>query len=72
MKTIEIKLPNSVDENTFKMEIAAYLFGKEVLSSGQAAKMIGISRKEFLENVGKYGVSVFGETWEDLENLIDG
>ncbi|HLW32796.1 MAG TPA: UPF0175 family protein [Aequorivita sp.] len=72
MKTIEIKLPNSVDENTFKMEIAAYLFEKEVLSSGQAAKMIGISRKEFLENVGKYGVSVFGETWEDLENLIDG
>ncbi len=72
MKTIEIKIPNSANEKIFKMEIAVYLFEKEVLSSGQAAKMIGISRKEFLENIGKYGVSVFGETRESLENLIDG
>jgi len=71
MKKIEINIPESVDEKTFKMEIAAFLFDKEVLSSGQAAKMIGISRREFLENVGKYGVSIFGETWEDLEKLIN-
>ncbi|MDC8000644.1 UPF0175 family protein [Aequorivita todarodis] len=72
MKKIEINIPESVDEKKFKMEIAAFLFEKQVLSSGQAAKMIGISRREFLENVGKYGVSIFGETWEDLEKLMNG
>ncbi len=72
MKKIEINIPDSIDEKTFKMEIAAFLFEKEVFSSEQAAKMVGISRKEFLENVGKYGVSIFGETWEDLEKLMNG
>ncbi|WP_026450692.1 UPF0175 family protein [Aequorivita capsosiphonis] len=72
MKKIEINIPDAVDEKTFKMEIAAFLFEKEVLSSGQAAKMVGISRREFLEDVGKYGVSIFGETWEDLEKLMNG
>lgn len=72
MKTLTILLPDSVDERDVKMHVAAMLFEKGMISSGQAAKLIGISKREFLETVGKYGVSIFGETAEDLEKIIRG
>lgn len=69
VKKLTIQIPDSVDESDVKMEVAAHLFEKGILSSGQAAKLVGISKREFLETVGKYGVSIFGETVEDIENL---
>lgn len=67
MKKLTIELPDEANLNEAKMLLAAVLFDKGFYSSGQAAKLAGISRREFLENVGKYGVSIFGETAEDLE-----
>ncbi len=71
MKTVTLKLPDSSDERDVKMQLAAQLFEKGIFSAGQAAGMAGISKREFIENVGRYGVSVFGETAEDIEKLID-
>jgi predicted HTH domain antitoxin len=71
MKTVTLKLPDSADERDVKMQLAAQLFEKGIFSAGQAAGMAGISKREFIENVGRYGVSVFGETAEDIEKLID-
>lgn len=68
MKTIQI--PDNANEKEFLMNIAALLFDKGFCSSGQAANFVGISKRAFIENVGKYGVSVFGETVEDLENPL--
>ena len=59
MKTLTLKIPDSVDEIDVKMQLAAHLFEKGVMSSGQAADLVGISKRIFLENVGKYGVSIF-------------
>lgn len=67
MKTLTINLPEEVNEKEIKMAVAAILFDKAILSSGQAAEFVGITKREFLENVGKYGVSIFGETLEDLK-----
>jgi hypothetical protein len=67
MKTVTINLPEDVNERDFKMAVAAILFDKAILSSGQAASFVGISKREFIESVGKYGVSVFGETPDDLK-----
>jgi predicted HTH domain antitoxin len=67
MKTLTIELPDEVDEKEAKMTVASALFDKGILSSGQAAKFIGITRREFLETVGEYDVSIFGETEEDLK-----
>jgi len=67
MKTLTINLPEEINENEVKMAVAAILFDKGVLSSGQAAEFAGISKRVFIETVGKYGVSVFGETSEDLK-----
>jgi len=69
MKNLTIQIPDSIDEADVKMEVAAHLFEKGILSSGQAADLAGISKREFLETVGKYGVSIFGETVEDIKNL---
>ncbi len=71
MKTLTLKIPDSVDEIDVKMQLAAHLFEKGIMSSGQAADLAGISKREFLENVGKYGVSIFGEDSEDLERIIE-
>lgn len=72
MKTLTITIPNSVDEKDIKMQLAAYLYDKGILTSGQSAEIVGISKREFLETVGRYGVSIFGETPDDLEKIING
>ena len=71
MKTITISLPEEVELDKVKMIIAASLFEQGILSSGQAAEIVGITRRKFLEEVGKYGVSIFGETAEDIEKVGD-
>ena len=72
MKTLTLQLPDMVDEKAVKMQLAAILFEKGFLSSGQAADLAGISKREFIETVGQYGVSIFGESNEDLEKVING
>ena len=67
MKTLTLNIPDSVNETDVKMQLAAQLFENGILSSGQAADLAGLTKREFLENVGKYGVSIFGESVEDLE-----
>jgi len=62
-----LQLPDEVNEKEVKMVIAALLFEQGILSSGQAAELVSISKREFLETVGKYGVSIFGESPEDLK-----
>jgi len=71
MKTLTINLPEEVELDKVKMIIAASLFEQGVLSSGQAAELVGITRRQFLEEIGKYGVSIFGETAEDIEKVSD-
>lgn len=69
MNTITINLPEEVEPLKVKLLIAVSLFDQGILSSGQAAEIAGITRKRFLEEVGKFGVSIFGETVDDLKKL---
>ncbi len=71
MKTLTLQVPDSVDEKDIKMKLAAYWFSTGIISSGKAAELTGLTKREFLENVGKYGVSVFGETVTDLEQIFN-
>jgi len=66
MKTLSVKIPEEANEKELKMTMAAILFDKGLLTAGQAADFSEVSKKEFLLNVGKYGVSIFGETVQDL------
>ena len=72
MKTLTLQVPEDVNENEVKMAVASLLFEKGVLSSGQAASFAGIGKRQFIEAVGSYGVSIFGETADDLKtNIFD-
>ena len=53
------------------MIIAASLFEQGILSLEYAAEIVDIPEIKFLEEVGKYGVSIFGETVDDIEKAGD-
>lgn len=72
MKVLTLQLPENVDLKDVKMLLAAHLYDKGILSSGQAAELAEISKRRFIETVGQYGVSIFGENVDDLEKIING
>ncbi|MEL6943232.1 MAG: UPF0175 family protein [Bacteroidota bacterium] len=53
------------------MLLASQLFEEGRLSSGQAADFVGMDKQSFLEQVGKYGISIFQYDEEELENDLD-
>lgn len=69
MPTIRVKIPNSLQLSEFElmMNLAAKLFERGLVSSGQAASIVGISKKAFIEIVGKYGVSIFQYDEDELQ-----
>ena len=71
MKTLTLQIPDTIDEKEVKMQLAAHFFEKGLMSSGQAADLVDISKREFIETVGQYGVSIFGEQIDDLEKLMN-
>ena len=74
MNEICLKLPDSIkiDINDLKIIIATRLYEKGSLSLGQGAELINVSKRTFIELLGKYGVSLFNyspaELEEDLKN----
>ncbi|MBK7410251.1 MAG: UPF0175 family protein [Saprospirales bacterium] len=69
MESVTVTMPKGtkVSELEIKMIIAAYLFQAGKITSGQGAQMVGVSKRTFLELLGKFEVSVFGYTKEELE-----
>ncbi|MDP2889305.1 MAG: UPF0175 family protein [Bacteroidota bacterium] len=72
MKTILLKVPDDFDlkEYDYSMIIATKLYEDGKLSSGQAAQIAGLSKRTFIELLGRYGVSVFSRSISDLHSDI--
>jgi predicted HTH domain antitoxin len=72
MRTIKIDIPETLDmkDYDFLMILSAKLYEDSRLSLGQAAKMAGVSKRTFIELLGKYGVSVFSNSISDLHSDI--
>lgn len=74
MKTLNIDLPENLDLDALdvKLIIATKLFEQGRLSLGEAAETAGVSKRTFIELLGKYNVSLFNygvdELEEDLRN----
>jgi predicted HTH domain antitoxin len=73
MRTVQIKVPDSVDlkDYDFSMIIAAKLYEDGRLSLGQAAQIVGLTKRAFIEMLGKYGVSLFSSSVTDLHSDIE-
>ena len=72
MRKITLEFPDSIDLTEFdlKMILACQLYQQGKLSSGQAAGLVGISKREFIESMGIYGFSVFSESLQDFRRDI--
>ena len=70
--SIQINLPDGLNISQFElgMLIAAKLFDEGLISSGQGAAMVGLSKQSFIEILGKYKVSIFQYSIEDIEEDI--
>ena len=73
MTVVTINIPESAEVNAFEIQmiVATKLFETGKLSSGQAAEMLGLSKRTFIELLGKYDVSVFGYDFEELEKDLE-
>jgi len=72
MKSIVLNVPDT--KNLLSFDFSVYLAGKlyedEILSSGQAAAVANLSKRAFIEIMGKYGISIFSANIDDLMNDI--
>lgn len=54
----------------FSVYVAAKLYEDGLVSAGQASEMAGLSKRTFVEILGKYGVSLFSQSVDDLNKDI--
>ncbi len=72
MKTLTIKIPDSLDLDSKEaaMIIATRLYESGKLSLGQAAELVGLSKRAFAELLGRYDVSIFNYPASDLSKDV--
>ena len=68
--TLVVHFPESVtvDEKEAKMILACHYYESGIFTTGQAAEMVGITKRQFIEQMGQYQASLFHLTPEDLES----
>lgn len=73
MTTLTLNLPETVkfDERELVLILASKLYEQGKLSLGQAAELAGLSKRDFMEKLGDYGVSVFNYPADELEGDLE-
>jgi len=66
MPAVTIYVPDSVSEADARLLLALKLYESGRSSSGQAAELAGLSKRAFLELLGKYGVATFNYPPDEL------
>jgi predicted HTH domain antitoxin len=72
MKTIKLNLPDAFDlsEKEITLLLATKLYEQGKLSLGQAAELVGLTKRTFSEVLGKYGVSIFNHPASDISRDV--
>lgn len=72
MKTVTLNIPESLDLSSaeLSMLLASQLYEQGRLSLGQAAEVAGLSKRAFIELLGKYNVSIFNYPATDLSKDV--
>jgi len=74
VKSLEINIPkalvDAVGESELKLYLAIMLYKERKISAGQAAKLAGLSRRDFMYELGKHKESFTNITAEELEEEL--
>jgi predicted HTH domain antitoxin len=70
MKILNLEIPDTLEIRDAKIIFAGELYERSILSLGQAARVAGLSKRAFIEIIGKYGFSIFSQSEEDLREDI--
>ncbi len=73
MKKLILNIPDYVNlnEREIVMILASRLYEEGKLSLGQAAELVGLSKRTFAELLGKYNVSLFNHPASDLSRDVN-
>lgn len=71
MNSLILQLPDNLNATEAKNLLAAKLYETGKLSMGQSAELAGFSKRDFMEILGNYGVSIFNLSEQDLEKDIN-
>ncbi len=74
MKAITISIPDQLEMNDYEIRyaLAIRLYETGKCSLGQAAEVVGISKRAFIETMNVFGGSVFsGYTREELQSDLN-
>ncbi|MHB1688921.1 MAG: UPF0175 family protein [Ignavibacteriaceae bacterium] len=72
MKTITLNIPDDLDldNREVSMLVATKLYEQGKLTFGQAAELVGLSKRTFAELLGIYGISIFNYPASDLSKDV--
>ncbi|MEP7128654.1 MAG: UPF0175 family protein [Chitinophagales bacterium] len=72
MKTLTFNVPDSfeLDNNEVAMLLATKLYEEGKLSLGQAAELVGLTKRTFAELLGRYNVSIFNYPPADISRDV--
>ncbi len=68
MKSVTIQIPDNLEVNEIelKLSVAAHLYEQGKVSLGEGAMIAEVSKRFFIENLGKFGVSIFNYGLDEL------
>lgn len=68
MKTLILNIPDDfeLDDQEVSMLVATRLYEQGKLSLGQAAELVGLTKRTFAELLGKHNISLFNYPPSDL------
>ena len=72
MKTLTLNVPDSfdIDDKEVAIILATKLYEQGRLSLGQAAVLVGLTKRNFIELIGRYNVSVFNYPASELSRDV--
>ena len=68
---LRVTLPFSLSEDEAKLLLAVKLYEVGKVSLGQAAKLAGFSKRTLMEVLGRYHISIFDYSPDDVRQEID-
>ncbi len=74
MESLELNIPKALvddlGENELKLYLAIMLYKERKISAGQAAKLAGLSLRDFMYELGKHKESFTNISAEELEDEL--